>query len=105
LSTTEGEVLAKEQLKSSYKIKDIGETKLILGMRITHNNDGDVILSQRAYAERLLKRFNMQSCSPLTTLLPLGLSLTTKDCPMSPSKIKEMKKIPYCAALGSLIWM
>ena len=33
-STTEGEEIAKNQLKSSYDIKDIGEAKLILGMHI-----------------------------------------------------------------------
>ena len=104
-STAEGEALAKEQLRSSYEIKDIGEAKLILGMRISRNENGDVILSQRAYAERLLKRFNMQSCSPLTTPLPHGLSLSTEDCPANASEVEEMKKIPYRAALGSLMWM
>jgi len=43
--TTEDKALAKEQLKSSYEIKDIGEAKLILGIRISHNDNRDVILS------------------------------------------------------------
>jgi len=34
-STLEGETLAKEQLRSSYEIKDIGGAKLILGMKIS----------------------------------------------------------------------
>jgi len=37
LSTLEGERLAKLQLGSSYKIKDLGEAKFILGMRIDRN--------------------------------------------------------------------
>ena len=102
-STLEGETLAKEQLRSSYEIKDIGEAKLILGMKISQSKNGDVVISQRAYAERLLKRFNMHSCSPLTTPLPYGLSLSTDDCPANVSKIEEMRKVPYHEALGSLM--
>ena len=45
LSTAEGEKLAKYELGSSYKIKDIGEAKLILGMHITQNKNRDVTLT------------------------------------------------------------
>jgi len=104
-STLEGKTLAKEQLRSSYEIKDIGEAKLILGMKISWSKNGDVVISQRAYAERLLKRFNIHSCSPLTTPLPYGLSLSMEDCSANTSEIEEMRKVPYCEALGSLMWM
>ena len=50
-STPEGKTLAKEQLGSSYEIKDIAEAKLILGMKISHSEDGDIMLSQRACAK------------------------------------------------------
>ena len=104
-STLEGKTLAKEQLRSSYEIKNIGEAKLILGMKISQSKNGDVVISQRAYAEQLLKRFNMHLCSPLTTLLPYGLSLSMEDCPANASEIEEMRKVPYREALGSLMWM
>jgi len=104
-STLEGKTLAKEQLRSSYEIKDIEEAKLILGMKISRSKNGDVVISQRAYAERLLKRFNMHSCLPLTTPLPYGLSLSMEDCPANAPEIEEMRKVPYCEALGSLMWM
>jgi len=42
----EGEQLAKSQLGSSYEIKDLGKAKLILGMRIDRNSQGDITLSQ-----------------------------------------------------------
>ena len=44
-STLEGELSAKAQLSSSYEIKDLGEAKLILGIWITRNTSGDIILS------------------------------------------------------------
>lgn len=46
-STVEGENLAKSQLGASYEIKDLGEAKLILGMRISRDpTTGDITLSQ-----------------------------------------------------------
>ena len=104
-STLEGKTLAKKQLRSSYKIKDIGEEKLILGIKISQSKNGDIVISQRAYAKQLLKRFNMHSFSPLTIPLPYGLSLSMEDCPANTSEIGEMRKVPYCKALGSLMWM
>jgi len=47
----------------------------------------------------------MIGCAPLTTPLPSGLSLTIKDCPSLDEEVKEMMKIPYREALGSLIWL
>ena len=40
LSTLEGETLAKDQLGSSYEVKDLGEARLILGIRIDRNQNG-----------------------------------------------------------------
>jgi len=50
-STLESETLAKEQLRSSYEIKDIGEVKLVLDIKISRSKNGDVVISQRAYTE------------------------------------------------------
>ena len=74
-------------------------------MRIDRNEYGDIRLSQEAYAEHLLKQFNMDSCSPATTPLPCGLFLSAKECPSNPAEVDEMKKIPYQEALGSLMWL
>ena len=104
-STVEGKNLAKRELQASYEIKDIGEAKLILGMCTDRNEYGDIRLSQQAYAERLLKWFNMDSCSLATTPLPCGLSLSAEECPSNPAEVDEMKKIPYQEALGSLMWL
>ena len=104
-STLEGKTLAKEQLRSSYEIKDIGEAKLILGMKISQSKNGDVVISQRAYAERLLKRFNMHSCLPLTTPLPYELSLSMEYCLANASEIEKIRKVPYHEALELLMWM
>jgi len=74
-------------------------------MKINWSKNRDIVISQRVYAKRLLKRFNMHSCSSLTTPLPYGLFLFMEDCPANASEIEEMRKVPYCKALGSLMWM
>lgn len=74
-------------------------------MRIDRNKQGDVMLSQQAYYECMLKHFNMYLCSPITTPFPSGLILSVKDCPSTPDKIDEMKCIPFCEALGLLMWL
>ena len=74
-------------------------------MKISRRKNRDVVISQKAYAKRLLKRFNMHSCSPLTTPLPYGLFLSMEDCPANTSEIEEMRKVPYHEVLGSLMWM
>jgi len=51
-SSINGEKLAKAQLSMSYKLKDLGEAKLILGIHIERNPiSGDITLLQKAYCE------------------------------------------------------
>jgi len=74
-------------------------------MQIDRSAHGDVRLSQQAYYERLLKRFNMSECLSSATPLPPGLLLSAKDCPNTPEEAYEMKDIPYYEALESLMWL
>jgi len=105
-STAEGEKLAKDQLALSYDIKDLGDAKLILEMCIERNKEsGDITLSQKAYCEQVLRRFNMSDCAPASTPLPSGLTLSSDDLPETEEEEREMKKIPYHEALESLMWL
>jgi len=105
-STIEGKNLAKSQLGASYKIKDLGETKLILGMCINRDPiTGNISLSQKSYCKCMLRRFNMENYSQKLTPLPPGLLLTTEDCPNTPEEANKMKDTPYWEALGLLMWL
>jgi hypothetical protein len=106
-STTEaGETKAKGELRSSYEIKDLGTAKFILGMRIDRDPDtGTIRLSQQAYSERILECFHMSDAKPQTTPLPLGITLSIDDMPKTKDELQDMKGIPYCEALGSLMWL
>lgn len=105
-SSESGEVKAKGELARSYELKDLGEAKFILGMKIERNKEtGDITLSQRAYAERVLERFHMTDTRPLSTPLPAGTILSLDDAPTSEEDILDMKKVPFREALGSLMWL
>jgi len=67
--------------------------------------DRDITLSQQAYYECLLNHFNMTSCSPTMTPLSSGIVLLSEDCPTTPDEENEIKKIPFCEALGLLMWL
>ena len=57
-------VKTKQLLFSHFDIKDLGEASYVLGIHILHDRPSGILrLSQETYIERILKRFNMQSCS------------------------------------------
>jgi transposase InsO family protein len=52
----------------TYKMKDIGESKWILGMRIVRDRCARTLtLDQAQYCEKALARFNMQNCKSVAT--------------------------------------
>ncbi|KAF7776615.1 hypothetical protein Agabi119p4_5008 [Agaricus bisporus var. burnettii] len=105
-STEIGESTAKEELRSSHELKDLGQAKYILGRRIeTDDTTGCIKLSQRAYSERIIKKFNMSDAKPRSTPLPAGIVLSVDDSPQSAEESSEMRNVPYREALGSLMWL
>jgi len=103
--TLAGEFEAKEELRSSYEIKDLGEAKYILSMKIERTDNGSIKLSQRAYSECVLKHFGMAEAKSCSTPLPPGITLSFKDSPETQDEADEMKGVPYCEALGLLMWL
>ena len=55
----------KKFLSSKFDMKDLGETSFVLGTEIHRDRSKGVLeLSQKAYIERILKKFSMHKCSP-----------------------------------------
>jgi len=104
-TTPAGEVKAKEELRSSYEIKDLGEVKYILGIKIERTDDGSIKLSQHAYSERVLEHFGMAEAKSRSTPLPPVITLSIKDSPETQDEADEMKGVLYRKALGSLMWL
>ena len=56
----------KRFLASQFDMKDMGEAKVILGMKIIRMGDS-IILSQEHYVEKILKRFGNFDAKPVST--------------------------------------
>ncbi|GKA51397.1 retrovirus-related pol polyprotein from transposon TNT 1-94 [Tanacetum coccineum] len=77
----------KAQLAREFEMKDLGPANKILGMQIHRDRVSRKIwLSQKSYVKKILQRFNMQDCKPISTPFPTDVKLSSK---MSPSSEKE----------------
>lgn len=95
----------KKDLSKSFAMKDLGPAKQILGMRITRDRSKRLLwLSQERYLEKVLERFNMHKSKPVSTPLAGHFKLSSKLSPTSEKEMKEMEKIPYSSAVGSLMY-
>ena len=57
-------VETKQLLFSHFDMKNLEEAFYVLGIQIICDKPSDILrLSQQTYIKRILKRFNMQSCS------------------------------------------
>jgi len=94
--TIKGEILAKSELGMSYKIKDLEEAKLILGMHINKDPQSrNITISQEMYCLRILEHFNMANYTPVSIPLSARLTLSIDDCPVISEETKEIKRTLY----------
>ncbi|KAH9668903.1 Integrase catalytic domain-containing protein [Citrus sinensis] len=95
----------KAQLAKEFKMKDLGSANKILGMQIHRDrNNRKIWLSQKNYLKKILWRFNMQDCKPISTPLPVNFKLSLSMCPSNEAERKEMSRVPYASAVRSLMF-
>nr|CAN69216.1 hypothetical protein VITISV_012012 [Vitis vinifera] len=86
-------------------MKDLGEASYVLGIKILRDRANGVLkLSQRAYIERILKRFNMHNCKSTKAPIVKGDKFSKAQCPQNDDEREEMKTIPYSSVVGSLMY-
>ncbi|KAH9689341.1 Integrase catalytic domain-containing protein [Citrus sinensis] len=56
------------------------------------------------YLKKILRRFNMQDCKSISTPLPVNFKLSSSMCPSNEAERKEMSRVPYASAVGSLMF-
>jgi hypothetical protein len=99
----------KEELKRHFKLRDLGPTEHLLGVKIERDRANCTMhLSQHQYTLDVLKRYNSGSESswrPVSTPMEPGLHLTHDQSPESQEDKDEMAKIPYAHAVGSLMYL
>lgn len=92
-------------LNSRFKMKDLGEAKLCLGLRITRDRkNGKLWLDQKQYLKDVLERFSMANCNSVSTPADPSAKLDKTMCPSDPEEVREMQTVPYKEAVGSLMY-
>lgn len=87
----------KSMLTQKFKMKDLGKLKHFLGIDFEQTN-GQVKMSQERYVNKILQRFEMQSCKSRETPCEPKLDYTDNA-----EKLNQPKK--YREAVGSLIYL
>src|SRR5271155_4741048 len=79
-------------------MKDLGELKHFLGMRIIKTN-GKIFIDQNDYIRQILERFGMKASKAIYTSLAPGSRLNNNDEDVSNANIKQ-----YQAMIDSLMY-
>ncbi len=95
----------KQKIFDTWKCKDIGNVKTILGCEIERDMKQKLLyISQCKYIREVLQRFNMTDCKCIDT--PCSEQrLSQEDCPASDSERQHMSKVPYREAIGALLFV
>jgi hypothetical protein len=93
----------KKFLSSNFDMKDLGEASYVLGIEIHRDrNNGVLGLSQKAYLEKILSKYNMHKCSATPAPIVKGDSFGKHQSPQNQYELDQMKAVPYASAIGSL---
>ena len=89
------------KLESLWGCSNVSPLHFHLGMHIDYRPGVHCRISQRAYFEKVLKRFNYERMSAKSTPLDPAVKLSAEDCPKIPNE--EDKKL-YASILGSVLY-
>lgn len=90
----------KKELSLKFEIKDLGQAKQVLGMRISYDkNKGEIRLDQEQYIDQLLRKFNLLESKTASTPMEVNLKLDRAD------QNCLNQEIPYQKLIGSLMYL
>lgn len=89
----------KRELMSKFEMKDLGRAELFLGLRIKQEQNS-ITIDQEDYIDKVLRRFNMENCKPVSTP---GVPGQRFEKPQEPYTADA--KIPYRELIGSLMYI
>jgi len=90
----------KQKLNRRYEMQDQGRIHYFLGMSIKRDRENKILtIDQSLYIEKVLQRFGMRDCNPISTPLENGKKFNRLIESESPVDVTN-----YQAAIGSLIY-
>jgi hypothetical protein len=86
-------------------MKDLSEVSFVLGIEIHRDRRKRVLgLSQKAYLEKVLKKFSMHACNHTPAPIVKGDKYESFHSHRNQYEINQMKSVPYASAVGSLMY-
>jgi hypothetical protein len=96
----------KARINAKFQLTDLGPISWLLGLAITRDRAARTLsLSQHAYIDTLLRRFNLEDCKPLAQPLDPHVQFSTDQCPTTIEEKAAMQVVPYREAVGALNWV
>ena len=95
----------KTKVAADFSIKDLGQVRHFLGIHIVYDQvNNQVTLEQTGYINSIINKFGFSDSKTLTS--PSAEQPLSKImAPSTAADIAFMSKIPYRAAVGSLLWV
>ncbi|CAA7015795.1 unnamed protein product [Microthlaspi erraticum] len=91
----------KEQLSSTFEMKDLGAARRILGMDIIRDREKGILrLSQSEYLKKVIRNFRMEEAKIAHTPIGAHFKLATVH---DISECVDTEVTPYCSAVGSIM--
>ena len=95
----------KVEMNEKYKLTDLGPVHWLLGIKIVRDlANKTVSLSQHAYIEAIITRFNFNDLKPAATPIDPSVPLSKSQSPSKLEDIAKMRNVPYREAVGSLMY-
>nr|XP_012570563.1 uncharacterized protein LOC105851982 [Cicer arietinum] len=97
--------MLKVDLSNEFEMKELEETKRILGMDIKRNKmKGKLFLSQAGYLKKVVTKYRMHEARHVTTPLGQNFKLSMQDSPKTDEERQRMSTIPYSSGVGSIMY-
>ena len=95
----------KGNLSQHFEMSDLGELGWILGIRVKRNRTSRTVsISQAAYIDLVVKRFNLDTAPPLQTPIDPNAQISKAQSPADEKQRDDMRSVPYREAIGSLMY-
>ena len=85
-------------MEKEFEMYDLSRIKYFLIMEI-HQDDAGIFISQKKYASKVLKKFNMDRCKPVATPLVINEKLSKDDA------AAKVDASVYRSLIASLLYM
>jgi hypothetical protein len=93
------------KMNEKYKLTDTGPASWLLGIKISRDLPNKTLsLSQHAYIDAILTKYNFTDLKPLATPIDPTVPLSKNQSPSKLEDVAKMKNVPYREAIGSLMY-